>query len=1068
MATNNTSIFGDPTGTIEALGKLIDQLKISAKSVSDAFESIEGGALALNKQFGQGRQRISELKLAVADATPAIDRLGGSLYDAVETTKEISDATRRNVIASTEDITKLYSASKITGTGVKELVEGFQEVGFQFSQVGPQIEKSVGYIQSVGVNAGAVMSKVMENMGQMNRFNFQDGVLGLTKMATQATLLKFDMGQVFTLANDALDPEGAIKISSAFQRLGLAAGGLTDPFELMYKSLNDPEGLQDSLVDMTKQFTYFDEKTKSFKINPAGMLQLRELQKETGLSAAEMSKLALNTADLDRKLSMLRPSLKFENEEDKMYLANIAKMDKEGNYKVDFVDKRGEKISENIENLNQEQLDFLINQEKNKPQGLEEIQRSQLHNIEVMAGDMRAIRDKLVYGFVSAPKVSNLAEDIGTIGKIVTDTLNKGVKQEDVRKQVDTTIGDVTGILSKMAKGEKVGLDLEALEKTTKGIFDFDKLKDKIMGFSGEINKQIPQTIKDRYKEPSNDFSKLFEKMTNWFDNHDGKYSKDDDFPKYSPKNSYSKDDDFPKYSPKNSYSKDDDFPNKKGLSVTTIDTGALNIGDKGLTELFASIGKSKYVVGIPTDISDAFKSSFADIAGQVGITNGLTEKSNNILNEIAKNIKSPVNKDTALNKRIPATDDGFKDTAKLSGTKVTIGSTDNKDTALNTGKPASDDGFKDTAKLSGTQTQTNNYATNASYYTNKKLYETSIVKKSLRSGVPDKKDLINNDSKISDMIANTINVENINIANRSLAELLSSMARKNQPDGENFVTNASYKGMPNTDSILQRKHPLEELSSENSKQDKKDLINNDSKISDMIANTINVENINIANRSLNELLSSMTSKQQSDNNLKPDNRDKVDRINLQKIDGADVNSTDKKNMVANTINTENINIANRSLSELLSSIADKQKTIISGNPLYVDKNSTNNTSNVQKVSDVNLTKDGQIINPNEIQIPKTGKPNKMGTPIITPVRSSYDNRRENVTQKNNDSLKNAESHTHTFDGNITWRIDAPPELDTKRFYAMIDKQEFKEAFYKIVIDKFKETEQQSFYTKSL
>jgi hypothetical protein len=61
MATNNTSIFGDPTGTIEALGKLIDQLKISAKSVSDAFESIEGGALALNKQFGQGRQRISEL-----------------------------------------------------------------------------------------------------------------------------------------------------------------------------------------------------------------------------------------------------------------------------------------------------------------------------------------------------------------------------------------------------------------------------------------------------------------------------------------------------------------------------------------------------------------------------------------------------------------------------------------------------------------------------------------------------------------------------------------------------------------------------------------------------------------------------------------------------------------------------------------------------------------------------------------------------------------------------------------------------------------------------------------------
>jgi hypothetical protein len=307
-------------------------------------------------------------------------------------------------------------------------------------------------------------------------------------------------------------------------------------------------------------------------------------------------------------------------------------------------------------------------------------------------------------------------------------------------------------------------------------------------------------------------------------------------------------------------------------------------------------------------------------------------------------------------------------------------------------------------------------------------------------------------------MVANTINVENINIANRSLNELLLYMSRKNQPDGENFVTNATYNGIPNTDSSLQRTHTLKKLSSENNEQDKKGLSVNDSKISDMIANTINVENINIANRSLNELLSSMTSKQQSDNNLKPDNRNKVDRSNLQKIDGADVNSTDKRNMVANTINTENINIANRSLSELLSSIADKQKTIISGNPLYVDKNSTNNTSNVQKVSDVNLTKDGQIINPNEIQIPKTGNPNKMVTSIITPV-SSYDNRRENVTPQNTDSSKNTESHKHTFDGNITWRIVAPPELDTKTFLSMINKEEFKEEFYKIVVKKFEETE---------
>jgi len=659
MATDKIPNIGDPTGIIETFGKLANQLKFDAGNIKDAFGDIEGAALEINKQFGQGRQRIGELKTAVADAIPAIDRLGGTSYDAVETIRKVSEATNRNVVASTEDITKLYSAMQITGIDVKTLVEGFQDVGVQFSQVGPQIKESIDYIQSVGANAGAVMSKVMENMSQMNRFNFQDGVLGLTKMATQATLMKFDMGQVFTLADKALDPQGAIELSSAFQRLGISAGGLTDPFELMYKSLNDPEGLQDSIVEMTKQFTYFDEKTKSFKINPAGMLQLRELQDQTGLMASEMSKLALNTADLDRKLSMLRPSLKFENEEDKMYLANIAKMGKGGEYTVDIVNKEGNTETKKLQDLTQDQLDILIEEEKTRPKDLESMQRAQLHNIEAMAGDMRAIRDKLVYGFVSAPKVSNFAEDIGQIGKIVTDTLNKNVDQKAVRGKVDETIGDVKEIISKMIRGESVGLDFESLEKTTKGIFDFEKLKDKIMGMSGDIKKEIPQKIKDRYDLPSVDLSKLFEKMTNWFDNNDGKYSKVDDFPKYSPKNSY------PKF---------DDFPNKKELSVTTIDTGALNIGDKGLTELFASIGKSKYVVGIPTDISDAFKSSFADIAGQVGITNGLTEKSNNILSEIAKNIKSPVgtpiNRDSAYNVRslvksssTPSTDNFSKNT---------------------------------------------------------------------------------------------------------------------------------------------------------------------------------------------------------------------------------------------------------------------------------------------------------------------------------------------------------------------------------------------------------------------
>jgi hypothetical protein len=114
--------------------------------------------------------------------------------------------------------------------------------------------------------------------------------VGLAKMAAQASMLRFDMRETFTLADKVLDPAGAIDVAAAFQRLGVSVGNLADPFQLMNQSINDPSGLQTSLVEVAKSFTYFDEKTKSFKINPQGVLTLREMGEQTGVSAKEMMK----------------------------------------------------------------------------------------------------------------------------------------------------------------------------------------------------------------------------------------------------------------------------------------------------------------------------------------------------------------------------------------------------------------------------------------------------------------------------------------------------------------------------------------------------------------------------------------------------------------------------------------------------------------------------------------------------------------------------------------------------------------------------------------------------------
>jgi len=309
------------------LNEMKDATNFSAKEFEYGYERISSTAGQINKLFGQTRERINELKTSLADTSPGIVRLGGDLGAVADTISEIAIASRRNVVANKEDVEQMYAAQKILGTSVGELSEKFMDIGVGISQIPEELEKSINYIQSIGGNTKQVMKDVQDNMGQMNRYQFEGGVQGLTKMAAQASMLRFDMGQTFALAEKVLTPEGAIETAAAFQRLGISAGALADPFALMNQSINDPSGLQNSLADVAKQFTYFDEKTKTFKINPQGVLTLKEMETQTGVSAREMSKMGLAAAELDQRLSAIKTAgLTIASEEDKQYLANIATM----------------------------------------------------------------------------------------------------------------------------------------------------------------------------------------------------------------------------------------------------------------------------------------------------------------------------------------------------------------------------------------------------------------------------------------------------------------------------------------------------------------------------------------------------------------------------------------------------------------------------------------------------------------------------------------------------------------------------------------------------------------------
>jgi len=446
-------------GTEESLTfaqKLGKEATVTWQTLGKTIEETYNAQVELNKTFGQGQERLSEMYKSISDAAPRIARLGGDMKDVQSTMIGIADASRRNVIANTEDVEKLYAATQVVGGSAESLSNAFLDVGVGIEQVGKQLEDSVNYVRSIGGNTKAVMADVTKNMDQMNRYQFAGGVQGLTKMAAQASMLRFDMGQTFALAEKVLDPENAIEVASAFQRLGVSAGNLADPFQLMNMSINDPSGLQDSLADVAKQYTYFDEKTKTFKINPQGVLTLKEMEKQTGVSAKEMSKMGLAAAELDQRLSAVNMAGLNIKEEDKQYLANIAKMGEGGDYEVKLTDDKGNEYTKKLSEVTQTEMDKLIKEQKEGPITLEEIARSQLTIDQAMLADIKAMRVAFEQGVTSPKQVrQGLAGAQRASKTILGETSDKFGKTKDYRDLSEGILDTLGKVATDLKEGNK-------------------------------------------------------------------------------------------------------------------------------------------------------------------------------------------------------------------------------------------------------------------------------------------------------------------------------------------------------------------------------------------------------------------------------------------------------------------------------------------------------------------------------------------------------------------------------------------------------------------------------------
>lgn len=478
---NNDKYTDETKKAFENLNNEVkEKFNFSISSFVKEIVEVDTKAREVAKSFGQGSEFLQAIKVSLTDAVGDVTRLGGDWSKVVEIQTDYSSALGRNVILQKDLYKDLYATSEVLGKDVNTMVTSFKDIGTNTQGALQGMQKVVDVSRASGVNAKAVTDQVFTNMSKMNQFTFQGGVEGMAKMAAQAVSLRVNMSETLATAEKVFNPEGAIEMAGAMQRLGVTQSALLDPLKLMDMAQNDPAELQNQISKMSEQFVQLN-KDGQFEIMPGAKRQLREIESALGFNAGQLSKMALSSAEIGKKIKEIDFGSIKATDEQKTMIANMAEMGKKG-YQVTFAvkDEKTGSFKEQtklVSELNDEDLKAIG--EASRPKTMEELQKESLNVDKLAESHLAAIAEVVKKGAASAPIAGQLVGGARKVVQTLGDAAKtEGTSPKGIRDITDKTIGEFVNKLADLTTG-KISLKtfIESMGEVEKNIKIFgDKL----------------------------------------------------------------------------------------------------------------------------------------------------------------------------------------------------------------------------------------------------------------------------------------------------------------------------------------------------------------------------------------------------------------------------------------------------------------------------------------------------------------------------------------------------------------------------------------------------------------
>ena len=461
----------------------------------------------INTKTGISGELSDGLRESMVAAQGEARRYGFELADIGSFYTSLVDQSGKFALINSKTIEQALPVASALNMSLSELAGSlgqYETVGIGAKEATEAIGKSATRAVSLGLNARKVSDGIAASVGKLNEYGFKNGIQGLERMVQKSIEFKLSMDKVAKVAEDVMNPEGAIDMAAKLQVLGGAVGSLGDPIKMMYESTNNMEGLQDSIIDAAKGLATYNKEQGRFEITGINLRRGREMASALGMTMEELGRTAVaaqervaaSTALMSRGLTM--------SDKDREFITNLGRM-QDGEMKIvvpeSLQDKLGKQSEITLSKLTEDQKNVLLANKKAfedmnpKDMAMKQLTETQqmARGIEVMATWAKIQAANFARGMGEAALGDKMKELLDTITKTSVKPNPQKAKQagKDVVNAVKET--DWLSLDSYIQQGGKI----------------YDALKS-VVNPTASVQQQQPQKIEYTHTIVSNPGGDIF------------------------------------------------------------------------------------------------------------------------------------------------------------------------------------------------------------------------------------------------------------------------------------------------------------------------------------------------------------------------------------------------------------------------------------------------------------------------------------------------------------------------------------------------------------------------------